>query len=385
MGVFAPGEGDACGVRQTVSGARADRLDPASVAAHLAHVADRCCRLASAPSARKNDDVLTIQIYSPAELSARVRGVLESDPLVSALAVTTGASVIPRGDVIVADVPREAANAIIERLDATGVAIAGTIHISPTPNWVSRPGLLAEQAAPGDPADAVVWAQTVQESYRQTALSWSYLSFMLLATLMASIAIILDSSILVIGAMVLGPEFGAVAALGVSLVTARFGLLRRAVVAVVAGFVIAIAIATLIVLLGRAAGFVDPAVVTAQRPGTSFIYEPGGWSILIALIAGAAGVLAMTSERTGGLVGVFISVTTIPAAGNIALALACWAPGQIIGSSAQLVINLTGMALAGWWTLLLQRRVWAWVPGIQALRGVGVRTDPRRGRRARSS
>lgn len=328
--------------------------------------------------------MLTIQIYSPAELSARVREVLQDDPLVSALAVSTGASVIPPGDVIVADVPREAANAIIERLDATGVAIAGTIHISPTASWVSRPALSAEQAAPGDPADAVVWAQTVQDSYRQTGLSWSYLSFMLMATLMASIAIILDSSILVIGAMVLGPEFGAVAALGVALVTRRFGLLRRAIVAIVAGFAIAIVVATLIVLLGRAAGFVDPAVVTAPRPGTSFIYEPGGWSILIALIAGAAGVLAMTSERTGGLVGVFISVTTIPAAGNIALAVACWAPAQVLGSSAQLVINLTGLALAGWVTLLLQRRVWAWVPGIAPLRGVGAKSDPRRGRRARS-
>lgn len=329
--------------------------------------------------------MLTLQIYSPHELSQQVQSVLTSEPLVSALAVNQGASLLPRGDVITADVPREAANVIIERLDATGVAIEGTIHVLPMPVWVSRPALSAEQLAPGDPADAVVWAQTVQDSYRQSALSWSYLSFMVLATLMASIAIILDSSILVIGAMVLGPEFGAVAALGVSLVTGRFGLLRRAIVAVVIGFLISIAVAVLIVLLGRAAGVVDTAVVTAQRPGTSFIYEPGGWSILVALIAGAAGVLAMTSERTGGLVGVFISVTTIPAAGNIALALACGAPDQVLGSSAQLVINLTGMALAGWLTLLLQRRVWAWVPAIQRLRAVGSGTDPRRGWRGRSS
>jgi hypothetical protein len=40
------------------------------------------------------------------------------------------------------------------------------------------------------------------------------------------------------------------------------------------------------------------------------------------LIAGAAGVLSLTSAKTGGLSGVFISVTTIPAAGNVALGLA---------------------------------------------------------------
>ena len=39
-------------------------------------------------------------------------------------------------------------------------------------------------------------------------------------------------------------------------------------------------------------------------------------ALIVALIAGAAGVLALTSARAGGLTGVFISVTTIPAAGN---------------------------------------------------------------------
>ena len=39
---------------------------------------------------------------------------------------------------------------------------------------------------------------------------------MTLATLIASIAIVLDSQILVIGAMVLGPEFIPIAALGVA-------------------------------------------------------------------------------------------------------------------------------------------------------------------------
>ena len=74
--------------------------------------------------------------------------------------------------------------------------------------------------APGAGADAVVWADVVQRAYEDSELTWTFLSFMTLATLIAGIAIILDSQILVIGAMVLGPEFGAIAALGLALVRA---------------------------------------------------------------------------------------------------------------------------------------------------------------------
>ena len=73
-----------------------------------------------------------------------------------------------------------------------------------------------------------MWAEVAQRSYEETELNWTYLSFMTLATVIAAIAIVLDSQILVIGAMVLGPEFGAIAALGVALVRRRSALLALA-------------------------------------------------------------------------------------------------------------------------------------------------------------
>ena len=95
----------------------------------------------------------------------------------------------------------------------------------------------------------------------------------------------------------------------------------------------------------------------AERPGTGFIYQPDKWSFLVSVIAAAAGVLSMTSARVGGMAGVFISVTTVPAAGNIALGLAVGAWQEVWGSAAQLIINVVGMAIAGWLTLLLQHSV----------------------------
>lgn len=106
-------------------------------------------------------------------------------------------------------------------------------------------------------------------------------------------------------------------------------------------------------------GWVTVEDVTGPRPQTDFIYFPDKWSFIVAVVAAAAGALSVTSARTGGLSGVFISVTTVPAAGNIALGLAFGAVDEIRGSSLQLAINLLGMGVAGWATLTVQQTIWA--------------------------
>ncbi|MEI6623502.1 MAG: DUF389 domain-containing protein [Actinomycetes bacterium] len=302
--------------------------------------------------------MLQLRVYSPTRHTGAVSALLTDNPAVSVLSVETGASLKPVGDVITADIAREAANAIVDQLVAIGVHHDGTIALTPIPTWISQAGLDADLQAPGEESDAVVWAESAQEAYKSSTISWSYLSFMVLATLLASIAIILDSQILVIAAKVLGPEFGAVAAMGLALVRHRYGLLRRAILALAVGFFVAIAVTAAVTLVGRALGWVTVLQVEAPRPGTQFIYTPDKWSFLVALIAGVAGVLALTSQRSGGLVGVFISVTTIPAAGNIALGIAFWLPAEIWGSTVQLLLNITGMAVSGWATLEAQKLIW---------------------------
>lgn len=303
--------------------------------------------------------VLHLRIFSPAGLTQDVIGALDQDPAVSSLAVVRGASLQPSGDLLFADVAREAANDVIDRLHNMGLQRGGSLAIEPVPTWLSQSGFDAEKLAPGSGADSVVWAEVTQQAYEDSEFNWTYASFMTLATLIAGIAIVLDSQVLVIGAMVLGPEFGAIAALGLALVRRRFSLLASATRTLVTGFVLAIAVTTVLALLARALGWVTRAQVTAARPSTSFVYSPDRWSFVVAVIAAAAGVLSLTSARIGGLSGVFISVTTVPAAGNVALGLAFGVGDEVRGSALQLLVNLTGMAVAGWLTLALQQTVWA--------------------------
>jgi uncharacterized hydrophobic protein (TIGR00271 family) len=308
---------------------------------------------------RQDEGVLQLRIATPEDLTDAIVAMLEGDQAVSSLAVLTRASRRPAGDLIFADVAREGVNTIVDRLCEMGVHRRGTVHVEPVQAWLSQVGLDAERRTPGSSADAVVWAEVTQRAYDDSELNWTYVSFMCLATLLASIAIVLDSQVLVIGAMVLGPEFVPIAALGLALVRRRRGLFTRAVRTLLLGFAVSIAVATVLALAARAAGWIEVSDLVGRRPQTDFIYTPDKWSFIVALIAAAAGVLSLTSAKVGGLSGVFISVTTVPASGNVALGLAFGAWDEVVGSGLQLGLNLAGMALAGWATLAFQQSAWS--------------------------
>ena len=327
---------------------------------------------------RHDLSMLHVEIASPTATTGTLLGVLADDPYVTSVSVTTGVLQRPAGDEIRFDVPRESSQEVLDRILGTGVQHVGTVRIEQVPTWVSQPAFDAMIAAPGAGADAVVWPEVAQRAYNDSELTWTYLAFMIMATLIAGIAIPIDSQILVIGAMVLGPEFGAIAALGVGLVRRRRTLLRQAVRTLLIGFAVAIGVTTLAALAVRALGWVTVADLSRERPGTAFIYTPDRWSFIVALIAGVAGVLSLTSAKTGGLAGVFISVTTIPAAANTALAFALGDWLEMRGSVTQLFLNIVGMALAGWATLAFQGTVIARSGRSADLRRRRPADDPRR-------
>lgn len=303
--------------------------------------------------------MMSMRLYCPAELSDAAQQVLAAHTAVGAVAVITGASKQPVGDLILADIAREGVNHVVDELLALGLSEDGTIHLSPVDAWVSKRDLEAIQTTPGEEADAVVWPEVLARAYDATALTWSFFTFLSLSTLLAAIAIVLDSTLLLVGAVVLGPEFGAIAAIGLSLVRRRPELLRRALRLLLLGFAAAVVVATAFALLVEVLGWVSVEDVAGSRANTGFIYHPNHWSVVVALLAGIAGVLSLTSSSSNALVGVFISVTTLPASGNIALGLAFGQWDQVIGSTAQVIINITGMAFAGWLTLLVQQTVWS--------------------------
>jgi uncharacterized hydrophobic protein (TIGR00271 family) len=301
---------------------------------------------------------MTLRLIVPPDRTQRVVQNLDQDVRITNLVVLPGTAVRPAGDVVTCEVTREAASDVLGWLRAQGIYDDGSVVLTDTVAAPSRNARETEAAAPGAPDDAVIWDAVLDNAYGQVQGSWSFYAFLTLATAIASVAVVTDSSILVVGAMVVGPEFAAVAALALGLVSLRWQLVRGSVLLLVKGFVFAIAVTFLVALLARAAGWIELADVTGARPLTGFIWRPDKWSAVVAVLAGCAGVLSQTAGHSNALVGVFISVTTVPAAGDFALSLALGAVGQLGGSAAQLGINLLGMTAAGVLTLLIQRRLW---------------------------
>ena len=291
--------------------------------------------------------------------------VLTRDDTVTNVAVFENGYSKPPGALVLADVAREGANPVIAALREMNLQHDGSIMISEPSTVLSDAVVEAEVAAPGEPDDGVVWDIVENRVRGESKLTWSYCSFLTLATLIAGTGRLLDQPILIVGAMVVGPEFSPVAAICVALARPRPSLLPRALRTLVLGFLIALAIAAPLWFLGTLVGLVSPEDA-ASGELTKFIISPDIWSFVIALLAGVAGVLSLTTSKSGPLVGVFISVTTVPAVGTIALCIGAGVWSEVNDAALQLAVNVAGMLISGTLALLVQRLVWARVQASRA-------------------
>lgn len=297
-----------------------------------------------------------LRIVAPHEVAGHALELLEGSGSVCNVILLEGAARKPAGDVILCDVAREDASVIVDDLKELDIPARGSIAMEYIDTQISDAADRAEKHAPGLPSDAVIWEDVEHRSEEMTELSLSFVAFMVLSMLIASVGIMLDQPILIVGAMVVGPEFGPLAGLCVAIVEKRGALVRRSVVALGVGFPVGVAFTVVTALALEAGGLVPGEFRTDDHPLTGFISNPDFFSFFVAYIAGTAGVLSLTSTKSGALIGVLISVTTIPAAANMGVAGALGDWTEAGGAAAQLGLNLAAIVLAGVVTLFVQRR-----------------------------
>lgn len=296
--------------------------------------------------------MLHLRVVCPDELAAPVADKLREQ--VGVVAVRT-AGHSGDGVEVVADLARECADEVLAALRHLGVLDVGLVSLEPLDTAIGALVKRAEDDAPGEGADAVIWDELAERTGEESTLTGVFLAFMVLATLLAAIGVVTDSPITIVGAMVVGPEFGPLAGIALGMIRRRLSIVRRAATALLVGFPVALLVTGLLAALARASALIHPSDITGPQRETEFIYHPGWFSLITALLAGAAGMLSLTSSKSAALIGVFISVTTIPAAGNAAVAAALGVWHETGRSLAQLGINLVGIVAAGAITLFLLR------------------------------
>jgi uncharacterized hydrophobic protein (TIGR00271 family) len=302
--------------------------------------------------------VIHLRLVVPSGLAEQVLDLLTGTGAVSSVVHLPGAAAKPPGDLVLCDVAREQASVVVGDLRQLGLEQSGSIAIQDVPTVLSDAAEEAQAAAPDMPfGDQVVWEDVEERTSEETALSINFVEFMLIAGVIAAFGVLLDQPVLIVGAMVVGPEFGPLAALCVAVVQRRADLARRSFLALAVGFAVTVPAVYLVVGALRGLG-VAPAHLP-HRPLTAFVSHPDVFSALVAYVAGTAGILSLTSAKSGALVGVLISVTTLPAAADAAVAASYRDWSEARGAAAQLAVNLACIVAGGLARLVLQRRVYA--------------------------
>lgn len=329
--------------------------------------------------------MLHLRVIVPPDQSGAVVDLLAADPGVTHVVVLAGAARQPAGDYVTCDVVRESADGVLRGLQELGIEGRGAIAADDVELTLSAAADRAARDAPGHGEDAVVWDEIAAKTGEQTVLTGTFLALIIVATMIAGIGVLLDQPILIVGAMVVGPEFGPLAALCVALLRRQPRVIGRSVHALGVGFLAAMLVTVLSTWALTIAGLVGKDMLLADRPLTDFIWRPDALSWVVGLLAGIAGMLSLTSKKSGSLVGVLISVTTVPAAANVAVAAAFGVWPEAAGSALQLVINLAAIVLAGLLTLVVQlcwwrrvrRRSARGVPGQRVARPAAVSASRR--------
>jgi uncharacterized hydrophobic protein (TIGR00271 family) len=300
--------------------------------------------------------MLHVRLIVPPDHTAAVLQRLSETPGVAHIVRDSGSATRPEGDVVICDVARESADELVEWLQDQDVHHRGAITVDSLDTVVSDAAEAAEAVAPGHASDALVWEEIEARTRPEAVLTVSFLTFMAIAAMIAAVGILLDSPVLIIGAMVVGPEYGPLSALCVALVRHRFGSARRAAETLGIGLLVAVAAALVATVLFRFTGLAAGEYSIGERELTAFISHPDGLGAAVAVLAGIVGMLSLTEARAGALIGVLVSVTTIPAAANVGVATAYGEWSEVAGAALQLLINVTALVVAGTATLVVQAR-----------------------------
>lgn len=301
--------------------------------------------------------MLHLRLIVPAERLDTVRGYLLHTPGVAHIVELDVVSSEPEGHMLVCDVVRESANEVIEWLQDQKINRSGAITVEALETVVSDAAAAAETAAPGHASEALIWEELEARARNDSVLTTSFLVFMGIAACIAATGILVDAPVLIVGAMVIGPEYGPISALCVRLASRRGRLALTAAGTVAAALVTGSAAALVISAFFRATGLAPDGYGPGERVLTAFISHADGLNASVAVLAGVVGMLALTEARSGALIGVLVSVTTTPAAANVGVAVTYGDWTEFWGAAQQLGMNVLALVVSGVVTLAVQARV----------------------------
>tara|TARA_R110002124_G_scaffold287216_1_gene471342 strand:- start:26134 stop:27174 length:1041 start_codon:yes stop_codon:yes gene_type:complete len=160
-----------------------------------------------------------------------------------------------------------------------------------------------------------------------------FIALVVLSTLVAAIGVITDNVTIVIGAMVLAPLLGPNLALSFGVTLGDKDMIVKSLKANGFGVGLTLCLAALI-------GFVIPTDYYIDSAEFISRTDVGFDAIALALAAGVAGVLSLTSGVSSAMVGVMVAVAMMPPAVVLGISLGSGLMGESYGAALLLAVNI---------------------------------------------
>ena len=174
----------------------------------------------------------------------------------------------------------------------------------------------------------------------------TYVVMTVVSALIATAGLLLDSPAVVVGSMVIAPLVGPAMAASVGTVVNDQEMFRRGARLQVVGILLAIASAFAFAFLVRQINLVPPLADVTAIPEVRERVAPDFLSLVIAIGAGVAGIVSLTTGVSAALVGVMIAVALIPPAATVGIGLAWGQPMVSLSSAVLVAVNVLSINLS---------------------------------------
>ncbi len=291
-------------------------------------------------------------------MTGRLVDILAADGGVLNLVVLRSVAARPDGDAVQFDLMSSSANAVLAMLRGQGIDRDSSIIVETVDAAIVDPARRATWRRAYHGERTPVWDLIDARINDDATYAPSFFALLIFAALIGACGILTNSQILIVGAMVVGPEYSAIISVALGIERRDWHPVRRGLLVLLAGFLLAIAVTLIFALCIRWSGRTPDLYLRGLRPVSDLINSPNLFSVVVAVVAGLVGVVSLTLSKAGALIGVFISVTTIPAAADIAVSVAYGAWREARGSVLQLLLNVGVLIVVGAVALRGQRSIW---------------------------
>jgi uncharacterized hydrophobic protein (TIGR00341 family) len=243
--------------------------------------------------------------------------------------------------------PTNAVEPVLETLREAGIDESTYTVVLDARTVVSRDfEALEDRYAEEEDADRIAREELVAAARDLVPSLPNYVILTVVSAVIATAGLLLDSPAVVVGSMVIAPLIGPAMTASVGTVVVDDELFGRGVKLQVLGVLLSVASAAVFAWFVRTVNLIPPFTDVTQIPQVRERLSPDFLSLAVAVGAGIAGSLSLTTGVSSALVGVMIAVALIPPAATVGIGIAWGRPMVSLGSGVLVMVNILSINLA---------------------------------------